>query len=1052
MKDDFEIINLDEMSLTQVNLEVEELEKELKKLQAKSEKPGKTIDKKSDKRPGKNASWDDLHRESAIEAKRAIDAMKPGNSVYKTNAEAYSGSDRNVADMLAEYDDISNTDKPRRAKKPSGAPTRKQSSVKPVKNGKKPVRDDQKQAKKGPKSSEKQKSVHREHDDELEAKKRPVHKETQVRDEGLERRERPVRKEAPERKEPEIQVTPVVSTTVKSRNRSTTAVGSVAGALGEDKPQVKKSRYQMEIERASRDAQLVYESNRSRNRSAAASYNARKEAEDAIAFVDDDLGLSSSGYGRTIDVDAKHAATAKGAPIMGGPRTANTGKGSSTHKATSGYDNRASHRSAYTGRTSGSRGGKNTKRRDEETGGFIGWVKGLSTVDYIIALTAILIVVAGTVVFNVFSTTKNTKDQIEAFVPLGGDLSNVGIAGESTLLAMANNRQFGDDTEEYIPEEEEFAVVEYEENEEEDANEVTVTLNMQSVVKDLKIKFVNKSSGKLIAGVPFEVEVTDAKGKTHSMTDEDKDGIIYFSSMTPGEATVKLAELSGYEKYKLSSGSQKVTVKESPDYKKIDVSDEVKTEKQVNAAVEDTAQQTQVESALTDTVEWVESTKTAAGSNTRYTAVSASDIAVPTSVSKVSWINRLFYGFKEITADSYIGAVRADEITPTVDPPTDPTPAADPTPATDPTPAADPTPTAAPVTPTPTTPAACNHNWKVDVEVPADCINAGYRTYTCSNKCGETKKETIAALGHNFVNGACSRCKTKQYNTSAKLYTKNGEQLYIKNGDSYKVATAGNYLDNPNQTFYKQSSEASSYKYTGWQEIDGHTYFFDKNGNKVTGEQVIQGAKYNFGSDGALQSGSGNLGIDVSKWNGSIDWKKVKNSGISYVIIRCGYRGSTTGALIEDPTFKKNIQGAVNAGLKVGVYFFSQATNEVEAIEEASMTLSLISGYKISYPIFLDVEPSGGRGDKIDSSTRTQVINAYCNTIRNSGYTAGVYANKSWLETKFSPGSVNGKIWLAQYAANPTYGGGYQMWQYTSKGSVSGISGNVDMNLSYLGY
>lgn len=116
------------------------------------------------------------------------------------------------------------------------------------------------------------------------------------------------------------------------------------------------------------------------------------------------------------------------------------------------------------------------------------------------------------------------------------------------------------------------------------------------------------------------------------------------------------------------------------------------------------------------------------------------------------------------------------------------------------------------------------------------------------------------------------------------------------------------------------------------------------------------------------------------------------------------------------------------------------------------MTLSLISGYKISYPVFLDVEDSGGRGDKIDSGTRTQVINAFCQTIRNSGYTPGVYANKTWLQSKFSPGSINAKIWLAQYAATPTYSGGYQMWQYSSKGSVSGIKGNVDMNLSYLGY
>lgn len=146
----------------------------------------------------------------------------------------------------------------------------------------------------------------------------------------------------------------------------------------------------------------------------------------------------------------------------------------------------------------------------------------------------------------------------------------------------------------------------------------------------------------------------------------------------------------------------------------------------------------------------------------------------------------------------------------------------------------------------------------------------------------------------------------------------------------------------------------------------------------------FRAAKYNFASDGSLVVGSGTMGIDVSKWNGKIDWNAVKNSGVSYVIIRVGYRGSSQGALIDDPTFKTNIKGATAAGLKVGVYFFTQAVDEVEAVQEASMVLDRISGYKISYPVFLDVEGSGGRGDKIDSATRTAVCKAFCNTIQNA--------------------------------------------------------------------
>ena len=171
------------------------------------------------------------------------------------------------------------------------------------------------------------------------------------------------------------------------------------------------------------------------------------------------------------------------------------------------------------------------------------------------------------------------------------------------------------------------------------------------------------------------------------------------------------------------------------------------------------------------------------------------------------------------------------------------------------------------------------------------------------------------------------------------------------------------------------------------------------------------------------------------------------------MIIRVGYRGSSQGALIDDPTFKTNIKGATAAGLKVGVYFFTQAVDEVEAVQEASMVLDRISGYKISYPVFLDVEGSGGRGDKIDSATRTAACKAFCNTIQNAGYTAGVYANKTWLSQKMDASALSGyKIWLAQYAAAPTYTGRYDLWQYKSTGKVSGISGNVDLNLSYLGY
>ena len=282
---------------------------------------------------------------------------------------------------------------------------------------------------------------------------------------------------------------------------------------------------------------------------------------------------------------------------------------------------------------------------------------------------------------------------------------------------------------------------------------------------------------------------------------------------------------------------------------------------------------------------------------------------------------------------------------------------------------------------------------------------------------------------------------------TTKLKDAEGNILYVVEGNKYREAVHADYYT-AEKFFVKGAA-----KYTGWQTIDGKVYFFNASGDKVTGEQVIQGAKYTFASDGSMIVGDGVMGIDVSKWNGTIDWAAVKNSGISYVIIRCGYRGSSEGTLIEDPKFKANIEGAAKAGLKVGVYFFTQAIDDVEAVEEASMVLELVKNYKISYPIFLDVEPSGGRADKIDKATRTAVCKTFCETIKKAGYTAGIYANKTWLNEKIDASALGShKIWLAQYAATPTYSGKYDLWQYSSTGRVSGISGDVDLNVSYLGY
>ena len=157
--------------------------------------------------------------------------------------------------------------------------------------------------------------------------------------------------------------------------------------------------------------------------------------------------------------------------------------------------------------------------------------------------------------------------------------------------------------------------------------------------------------------------------------------------------------------------------------------------------------------------------------------------------------------------------------------------------------------------------------------------------------------------------------------------------------------------------------------------------------------------------------------------------------------------------MIEDPYYRTNIKGATAAGIKVGVYFFTQAVTEAEAVEEASMVLSLVSGYRLSYPIFVDTENgvSGARANGLDVNTRTACVAAFCKTIANSGYTAGIYASKSWYGSKLNMSALNSYcIWVAQYNTTCTYTGRYSIWQYSSKGCINGINGYVDLNVSYM--
>lgn len=1027
------------------------------------------------------------------------------------------------------------------------------------------------------------------------------------------------------------------------------------------------------------------------------------------------------------------------------------------------------------------------EEEDEEESPFVflegiaDWFGRWTIMDKVVAMTGILVLAVAIVTAGAYAGKRGVAQQLEAFAPIGEQMETIGVVGQDKLFAVADAKKA---MLEAVKLEAELNQ-EYEENEL--SKEVKVVMKMTSVQKDLKIKFVNKKTGKLVGNVPFEIKITDSESKTYSKIDEDMDGIIYMSNLVPGNYSVAMVELKDVEGYSFSTSTEKIKVKENIAYEKIDVTEEIKDQSEVDVSKEDTAQKTETEGSLKDTVEWVESTKKESNSGDEYVPVDINTIADPslsaslnfsldfgilramqqsvlaisdvapvddvavTGVALSSSTLSLQMGGKETasltatvepedatnknvtwssdnssvvtvengnvtalkegtakitvttadggkTAECTVTVAKAEEVetevkvnevkldqtalslkegeskdlTATVLPDnakdksvtwsSDRTDVATvengkvtavkegtatitvtttdggktatctvtvtkkeevkpekvavtgvslnkttleleegktesltvtvaPENATDKTVsfASDKTEIAAvdangkitavkegTATITVTTTdggktATCevtvkkaaaekvavtnvklnkntleltvgaeetltatvepgnatdktvtfssdktevaevNSEGKVKAKAVGTAIikvttKDGSKTAECTVtvkeaaftldkttatlKVGETLtlkatgvpsgktvtwkssdankatvdssgKVTTKAEGEVTITATAGEktatCKitiSKNYDpkkdTTKSLKDKSGNQMYILVDGNYVEAKVADYYKH--KTFYKKEKVAQ-YIYTGWQNLDGKTYYFDKNGNKVTGVQVIQGAQYNFNSDGSLNTGSGILGIDVSTWNGNIDWNKVKNAGVSYVIIRTGFRGSTQGSLVEDNRFKQNIKGATNAGLKVGVYFFSQAINEVEAVEEASMVLSQVKGYKLTYPVFIDVEPSGGRADKLSSGERTKVINAFCQTIQNGGLRAGVYANKTWLSQKMNVSALSGyKIWLAQYNSKVTYTGRYDMWQYSDKGTIPGIPEKVDLNLSYLTY
>ncbi|MBR1816052.1 MAG: glycoside hydrolase family 25 protein [Lachnospiraceae bacterium] len=204
---------------------------------------------------------------------------------------------------------------------------------------------------------------------------------------------------------------------------------------------------------------------------------------------------------------------------------------------------------------------------------------------------------------------------------------------------------------------------------------------------------------------------------------------------------------------------------------------------------------------------------------------------------------------------------------------------------------------------------------------------------------------------------------------------------------------------------------------------------------------------YHDGSAGKIS----HIAVDVSSYQENVDWEALKTAGVDTALIRVGYRGYGTGAIAEDAMFESHVEGAKEAGFDIGVYFFSQAINYEEGVEEAQFAISAAREHGLDGPIIIDTEmiyADDARTEGLSIETRTDAIVGFCETIENAGYEPLVYSNRNWFVQQLDMSRVgNYRLWLAQYANQPDFPYLYVGWQYTDEGHVPGINIDLDLNV-----
>lgn len=345
---------------------------------------------------------------------------------------------------------------------------------------------------------------------------------------------------------------------------------------------------------------------------------------------------------------------------------------------------------------------------------------------------------------------------------------------------------------------------------------------------------------------------------------------------------------------------------------------------------------------------------------------------------------------------------------------------------------------------------------QLHVQYRAHVENIGWQNYVKDSEMAGTsgKSYRVEALNINLINApddAKILYRTHVQNIGWQNWQQNGSMAGTS-GKSYRIEAIEIMLENLDKYTVEYQVHIQDKGWSDWY-MDGETAGTVGQGKRIEALRIRlvpkkEKRKYK--------------GIDVSVYNRSVNWGLVKRDGIDFAFIRAGFRGyGSRGTLNEDPYYKLNMQGAEQAGVPVGVYFVTQAINVDEAREEAYWVLERVRNYKIDYPIAIDIEAPGlenpndiPRTQNLDKNTRTSIARAFCETIQNAGYRPIVYCNVDWAYNYLNMSELSAyDTWIASYRDNnPGYNGKYSIWQYTSKGQVSGVLGNVDRNICYKKY